>query len=65
MEPCNPLFNDMNYDFMIDMRDTGIAASTLGAYPDHPRWNLHCDLNEDSKIDITDLLLIAKNFGVH
>jgi hypothetical protein len=47
------------------MRDIGIAAFTFGSYPDHPRWNSKYDFNEDSEIDLADLLLIAKNFGAH
>jgi parallel beta-helix repeat protein len=57
------LFGDLNNDEIVDMHDIGIAASTFGSHPDHPRWNPQYDLNEDSEIDLADLLLIAKNFG--
>ncbi len=53
----------MNYDFKIDMRDIGIAATAIGSYSTHPRWNNEADVNQDSIIDMQDLVLIASKFG--
>jgi hypothetical protein len=47
------------------MRDIGVIAIAFGSYPSHPRWNPQYDFNEDLEIDLTDLLIIAKNFGTH
>ncbi|MGD8544675.1 MAG: hypothetical protein PVH12_00745 [Candidatus Bathyarchaeota archaeon] len=63
MEPQNLLFGDLNYDFMIDMRDIGMAAWSVGAYPTHPRWKVEADANQDGRVDMKDLILIAKHFG--
>lgn len=57
------LFCDLNNDRIVDMRDIGIIALALGSYPDHPRWNPQYDFNQDSEVNMIDLLLIAKNFG--
>ena len=52
-------------DFEVDMRDIGIAARAFGSYPDHPRWDPICDINDDYEVDITDLVSIARKFGWH
>lgn len=59
------LFGDLNDDGIVDMRDIGVIAIAFGSYPSHPRWNPQYDFNEDLEIDLTDLLIIAKNFGTH
>jgi hypothetical protein len=53
----------MNFDLKIDMRDIGVAAWAIGSYPTHPRWNSYADLNQDGKLDMKDLVIIAQNFG--
>jgi len=63
MKPQNPLFGDMNYDFSIDMRDIAVAAWALGSHPTHPRWDNQADINQDGRVDMKDLVLIASNFG--
>jgi hypothetical protein len=57
------LQGDINRDGIVDMKDIGIAASSFGSYPGHPRWNSAADLNADGKIDLKDVALVAKNFG--
>ena len=63
MAPAGTLFGDINSDFMIDMRDIGIAAWAFGAYPTHPRWNSEADVNYDGRVDMKDIISIAKHFG--
>jgi hypothetical protein len=31
--------------------------------PDHPRWNPIADVTGDGKVDITDIAIIARQFG--
>jgi Ca2+-binding EF-hand superfamily protein len=57
------LIVDLNTDGKIDMRDVVVAASAVGSYPGHPRWNPVADINKDGKVDLRDIFLIAKNFG--
>jgi parallel beta-helix repeat protein len=64
MKTQSPLFGDINSDFIIDMRDVGIAAWSIGSFPTHPRWKVEADVNQDSRVDIKDLISIAKHFGV-
>jgi hypothetical protein len=54
---------DVNYDGKADMRDVGAAAIAFGSFPDHPRWNLAADENEDDKVNLLDIGLICKCFG--
>jgi hypothetical protein len=63
MKPRNLLFWVVNFDLKIDMRDIGVSAWSLGSYPGHPRWNSYADLNEDDRLDMKDLVIIARNFG--
>lgn len=49
----------------VDMGDIGLAANAFGAYPGHKKWGLNCyaDVNNDYKIDMKDIALIAKDIG--
>jgi len=55
---------DVNGDGVVNALDTRLAGQSLGSYPGHPRWNPVADLNLDNLIDIFDLVLISKNFGL-
>ncbi|MCJ7423348.1 hypothetical protein MUP01_03660 [Candidatus Bathyarchaeota archaeon] len=39
------------------------AAAAFGSYPSHSRWNPFADDNEDNRIDIRDVSLIARDYG--
>ncbi len=54
---------DVNGDSTIDIRDMAEAAIGFGSYPGHPRWNPAADVNQDRRIGIADIALIAKSFG--
>jgi len=45
------------------MRDIGTAAQAFGSYPGHERWNPIADINNDGKVDMKDIGLVAKEFG--
>ncbi|MGD8566017.1 MAG: hypothetical protein PVF96_06685 [Candidatus Bathyarchaeota archaeon] len=40
-----------------------MAAWSLGSYPTHPRWIKYADLNQDGRLDMKDLVIIARHFG--
>ena len=50
-------------DSKVDMRDIGVAAWAIGSYPTHPRWDSYADINQDDRLDMKDLVIIARNFG--
>lgn len=54
---------DVDMNRGVDIRDLAQAARTFGTYIGHPRWDEQADENGDNKIDIQDLVIIAKNFG--
>jgi hypothetical protein len=54
---------DVNIDGAVDIEDIFLAALALGATPDQPRWNPYADMDRNNVIEITDLNLIAENFG--
>jgi hypothetical protein len=60
---CIRMPGDPNIDGKVDMTDITIAVQAFGSYPGHPRWNPITDENEDNKISIYDIVLIALNLG--
>lgn len=54
---------DINWDYVVDMKDIGIAARAFGSEPGHPRWNPICDINGDGKVDMRDIAVVAREFG--
>jgi hypothetical protein len=59
---------DINWDYLVDMRDVGIAARAFGADPTHERWNPAADVTgpegvPDEQVDMRDIAIIARNFG--
>lgn len=46
-----------------DIRDIGLVAKSFGAiYPD-PRYNPNCDVIYDRRINMSDIALVAKQYG--
>ena len=45
------------------MIDIYLVALAFGSRPNHPRWNINTDLNDDGKVDMLDLYYVAINFG--
>ena len=37
------------------------GTTSTGLNPEGREWNPHCDINDDSKIDIKDYYLVCKN----
>lgn len=48
----------------IDMKDIGYVAKRFWCFPSDPLWDPNADFNGDGRIDLRDLALSAKNFGV-
>jgi tungstate transport system substrate-binding protein len=54
---------DINIDFIVDMKDIRTAAKAFASEPTMPRWNPYCDVNNDGVVDMKDIRLVAKKFG--
>lgn len=60
------LVGDVNGDGMVNIEDTSHAAKAVGATPRNKRWIpwVPCaDIDNNGRVDIMDIALIAKNFG--
>jgi hypothetical protein len=57
------LLGDLNKDGIVDITDIATAALAFGSYPGHPRWNPNADIDQDRKVDIKDIGIVAQNFG--
>jgi len=53
---------DLNADGIVNIDDIAIWGLAFGSYPGHPRWNPITDINNDSKVNMVDGVLIAKAF---
>ncbi len=54
---------DINWDYVVDIKDVAIAAHAFGSFPGHPRWNPIADVTGDEKVDIRDIAIVASQFG--
>jgi len=62
----NLLPYDVNYDGKTNMVDIGTTAASFGAIygpPMSAKWVYRADFNNDRKIDMKDIVGVAKNFG--
>jgi len=56
---------DLNYDYVVDIRDISTAGRAFGSYPGHLRWDARADINGDRLVDIRDISAIGRRFGWH
>jgi hypothetical protein len=63
-EPPSDRREDLNADGDVNIEDIAIWAAAFHTNPEHPRWNLIADLNEDGKVDMIDGVMIAMKFEV-
>ena len=56
---------DLNLDFLVDIRDISAAGRAFASFPGHPRWDPKADLNDDFLVDIRDISAIGRKFGWH
>jgi hypothetical protein len=45
------------------MTDEIIVLDAYGSYPGRPNWDPHADIDENGRIDMTDLMLVLDHFG--
>jgi len=54
---------DFGHDGKILIDDIAVVAQHMWTHEGGPRWDPTYDLNQDGKVDITDLALISKFYG--
>jgi len=57
------LLGDMNHDGIADVHDLFALCKAFGAKQGDENWNCHCDLNEDGKVDTSDLQDLNETYG--
>jgi hypothetical protein len=65
LDPPNHIMEDVGNYGIVNMKDVAIVARSFGSTPGSSSWNPNADLNFDGKIDMTDIQLVASNFGKH
>jgi len=40
-----------------------LVAKAFGTIPGMPGWNVNCDVNNNGKVNIVDVYIVAKHFG--
>jgi hypothetical protein len=54
---------DFNNDGKVDASDLTAISNAFRSQPGMERWNHMCDVNQDLRIDIRDIAVVAKAFG--
>jgi hypothetical protein len=57
------MFGDANKDKKVDILDVAEASKAFGSYIGHRRCNANGDLNNDDRVSVINMILIAMNFG--
>jgi hypothetical protein len=57
------IFGDTNGDKKVNILDVAEGAKAFGSYIGHRRWNPNIDLDNDGRISVIDMVLVAMNFG--
>jgi hypothetical protein len=60
---AGPALCDVNHNGQVDSDDLSMIAWSYGSYPGAQHWNWRCDLRFTMKVDGTDEILAARNFG--
>jgi hypothetical protein len=55
---------DVNRDGVIDDLDMQRLQAAYGSTPTSPNWDKDCDLNGDGKVDMKDIAIASKNYGL-
>jgi branched-chain amino acid transport system substrate-binding protein len=59
-----PLQTDISYDGRVDILDIARAARAFVTRPGDPRWDKEADLNFDNAINIIDISMIGRDWGM-
>ncbi len=54
---------DVDTDGDVDNEDLTIMSNAYGSTPGSPNWNPDADLNHDGLVDMSDIVIVAWNFG--
>jgi hypothetical protein len=57
------LMGDVDGSGTVDMMDLIIILRAFGARPGHPRWDPNSDLEQNNRIDLTDIMRVLLNLG--
>ena len=57
------IMGDVNGDSRVDMQDLNAVCNAFGAFPGHPRWNKNADLDQNKRMNLTDMGIATMNFG--
>jgi hypothetical protein len=58
-----PILGDINSDLTVNLADLILLQQAFGAISTSPNWNPNADLNNDGKIDASDLYILSRNYG--
>jgi hypothetical protein len=53
---------DVNGDFELKREDIDILLEGFGSTLGRPAWNVNCDINNDGKTDLGDIVILLDNF---
>jgi len=56
---------DVNQDGVVDTKDISLAVAAFNSSPGSPRWNPNADVDNSSRVDMRDIVIIVLNFGQH
>jgi len=54
---------DANGDAVVDATDLLLLNQAYGSVLGSSNWNVNCDFNEDSRVNVSDLETLGKNYG--
>ena len=57
------IMGDVDGDGAVGTSDLSDLNEAYGSEPGDPNWDVYCDLNDDDKIDASDLFNLAQNYG--
>jgi hypothetical protein len=60
----DPVPGDVTGDYRVDAFDILSLSEVFGAVSGMPNWDPSCDTNCDNSVDVFDLFVVGKNFGI-
>jgi parallel beta-helix repeat protein len=56
---------DLDANLQVQHADLLILANAYGSRPGNLKWNPNADINDNGKVDLSDLVLLATHYGQH